>query len=107
MIVLITIGCKDNVLFDSNRCEVYTGYEINEQFGRIYKWTDSSSNTYFYYIGNVDPAFKAGGFVPCNYPLADFIPVGKVVRYSGKIKMAEDACEPIFFGIELSSLVKE
>jgi len=109
--ILILLSCNDEFQnFPNNLCEVPVGIDASEQLGRIYKWTDPSSSTSFHYIGNVDQNLKHGGFVPCNTISGELIPdgdVGDVVRYSGKIKMAKDACEPMYFGIELSSILKE
>jgi hypothetical protein len=90
-------------------CDHPTGDVVSEQLGRIYKWKDNSSDRFFHYIGNPDIALKNGGFVPCNDLPSEFIPeteIGILVTYSGIVKLGQDAEEPLYFGIEITSIIK-
>ena len=104
----ISSGCDhDYQKKISAYCDYPTGDIIDKQIGRVYKWSDSSSGDFFYYVGNVDSTLRAGGFVPCNNLPENLKPmneIGLAVIYSGIVKLGRDAEEPIYFGIEITEI---
>ena len=112
LILAITIisSCdNENDEKDNLFCDYPTGDIVSEQLGRIYKWNDTSSERFFYYIGNPDTTLRNGGFVPCNSLPSEFIPeteIGILVTYSGVVKLGRGAEEPLYYGIELTSIIK-
>lgn len=108
-VVSISSCNKDYQKENSIYCDYPTGDSAKNQAGRIYKWTDSASGKFFYYIGNPDPKLKDGGFVPCN-DLSQYLKleqeVGVLVVYTGIVKLGRDAEEPLYYGIEITEIRK-
>jgi hypothetical protein len=101
---------KDDQVSLSQYCDYPTGDVVENQIGRVYRWSDQRAGTNsFYYIGNADPKLKTGGFIPCNsFPddLKSDGEIGTLVVYSGTVKLARSAEEPLYFGIELTKITK-
>lgn len=110
VIATISSSChKEEQKKSSLYCDYSTGDTAKSQVGRIYKWSDSTSGNFFYYIGNPDPKLKGSGFVPCNDFPKDLKPeseIGVIVIYSGIVKLGRKSEEPLYFGIELTEIKK-
>lgn len=105
----LIISCEDDEK-NNSYCDSPTGDVVNEQPRRIYKWQDPSSDRYFYYIGNPDITLKNGGFIPCNGLPLELVPDAETsipIIYSGTIKLGRVSEEPLYLGIELTSILRE
>lgn len=98
-------GCGEDYEVPWGICDVYTGFDVDKELGRIYFNIDYN----FYYIGLPDTTLWNWGYIPCNDIPDEYIPEGKVgmlVIYSGRIKLMVDPEEPQYYGLELTYIKK-
>ncbi len=107
--VLIPPGCGEDYEVPWGICDVYTGFDVDNELGRVYYYDVEGIDHNFYYIGNADTTMWNAGYVPCNGLPDEYVPEGKIgmlVIYSGQIRLNADAEEPNYFGIELTYIKK-